>query len=348
MPPMPDLLGNTLTQWTISAAVSTTVFCLLWLVRWRLHHLPASLDAAPVVTALAGGTRLPFLLSVSLLAGAHLLDVPDAAGDVLHSLVVVVLLLQIGLWSGIALDQWLRHRRSDLLASDRQTATTLNVVGFVGRLVVWAVVLLMALDNLGVNITALVAGLGVGGIAVALAVQSVLGDLLASVAIALDKPFAVGDFLVLADHMGTVEQVGIKSTKLRSLSGEQLVVANADLLASRVRNYGRMVERRVVFGFGVLYETPPDVLEAVPGLVAEIVRRQRDTRFDRCHLMRFGASSLDYECVYYVLSPDYSQFMDVQQRIMLAVIRGLAGMRVEFAYPTQKLFIERPAGPPAD
>jgi len=259
---------------------------------------------------------------------------------VLHSMVVVVLLLQSGFWAGIALAPWLQHRRSDLLQSDRQTATTLNVVGFVGRLVVWAVVVLMALDNLGVNITALVAGLGVGGIAMALAVQSVLGDLLASVAIALDKPFAVGDFLVLQDHMGTVEQVGIKSTKLRSLSGEQLVISNADLLSSRVRNYGRMAERRVVFSFGVLYETAPEKLRAVPRLVERVICAQPVTRFDRCHLLRFGACSLDYECVYYVLDRDYNVHMDIQQAVILGIIEALAGAGVEFAYPTQKLFLQ--------
>ena len=340
---IPELFGNTLTQWTIAGTVATTVFCLLWMLRWRLRRLPDTVAATRVIRDLAQGTRLPFLLVTSLLAGAHVLELPVTAGEVLHSMVVVVLLLQAGLWGGIALEQWLHHRRADLLQTDRQTATTLNVVGFVGRVAVWAVVLLMALDNLGVNITALVAGLGVGGIAVALAVQSVLGDLLASVAIALDKPFAVGDFLVLADHMGTVEQVGIKSTKLRSLSGEQLVISNADLLSSRVRNYGRMSERRVVFSFGVLYETPPDRLAAIPALVADLVRGQPKTRFDRCHLMNFGASSLDFECVYHVLSRDYNEYMDLQQQIMLGLIRALGGIDVGFAYPTQKLYVHATA-----
>jgi len=338
-----ELFSDTLTQWTVAAAVATTVFCVLWMLRWRLRRLSVTVAATRVVTELARGTRLPFLLVTSLLAGAHVLELPETAEEVLHSMVVVVLLLQAGLWGGIALEQWLRHRRADLLQSDRQTATTLNVVGFVGRVAIWAVVLLMALDNLGVNITALVAGLGVGGIAVALAVQSVLGDLLASVAIALDKPFAVGDFLVLADHMGTVEQVGIKSTKLRSLSGEQLVISNADLLSSRVRNYGRMAERRVVFSFRVTYETPPERLAAIPELVAGIVRDQPDTRFDRCHLMQFGPSSLDFECVYYVLSRDYNEYMDVQQQIILGIIRTLGGIGVEFAYPTQKLYVHSAA-----
>ncbi len=338
-----ELFSDTLTQWTVAAAVATAAFCLLWMLRWRLRRLRVTMAAARVVAELARATRLPFLLVASLLAGAHVLELPEAAEQILRSLVVVVLLLQVGLWGGIALEQWLRHRRADLLQSDRQTATTLNVVGFVGRVAIWAVVLLMALDNLGVNITALVAGLGVGGIAVALAVQSVLGDLLASVAIALDKPFAVGDFLVLADHMGTVEQVGIKSTKLRSLSGEQLVIANADLLSSRVRNYGRMAERRVVFSFRVTYETPPERLAAIPELVAGIVRDQPNTRFDRCHLMQFGPSSLDFECVYYVLSRDYNEYMDVQQQIILGIIRTLGGIGVEFAYPTQKLYVHSAA-----
>ncbi len=174
--------------------------------------------------------------------------------------------------------------------------------------------LLLALDNLGVDVTALVAGLGVGGIAVALAVQSILGDLFASLSIVLDKPFVIGDFIIVGDLLGTVENVGIKTTRVRSLSGEQLIFSNADLLNSRIRNYGRMYERRVVFTVGVTYDTPRHKLEDF---------------------------SLDFETVYYVQDPAYNLYMDIQQAINLELYQRFADEGIEFAYPTQTLFLAK-------
>ena len=171
------------------------------------------------------------------------------------------------------------------------------MLGFVGRIVLWSVVLLMILDNLGVNITALVASLGIGGIAVALAVQNILGDIFASLSIALDRPFAIGDFIVVGDVLGTVEYIGLKTTRIRSLSGEQIVFSNADLLKSRIRNYKRMTERRVVFGFGVVYQTPHDKLERIPAMVREVIEAQPKTRFDRAHFKEYGDSALAFEAV---------------------------------------------------
>jgi len=203
---------------------------------------------------------------------------------------------------------------------------------------------LLTLENLGVNITALVAGLGVGGIAVALAVQNVLGDLFAALSIALDQPFVVGDFLIVDDFLGSVEYIGIKSTRLRSLSGEQIVISNSDLLKSRLRNYGRMSERRVLFATSITYETPLELIERVPGIIRKIVEAQPHTRFDRSHFATHAATSLDFETVYYVLSADYNRYMDIQQTINLQLHRELTELGVEFAYPTQRLLIARPPG----
>jgi small-conductance mechanosensitive channel len=204
---------------------------------------------------------------------------------------------------------------------------------------IWAMVLMLTLDNLGIDITALVAGLGIGGIAVALAVQNVLGDLFASLSITLDRPFVVGDFLIVGDFMGSVEYIGIKSTRLRSLGGEQIIISNSDLLSSRVRNYGRMLERRVVFVTSVTYETPIEKVEKIPVLIREIVEAQSNTRFDRCHFAKHAAASLDFETVYYVLTGDYNQYMDIQQAINLRLHRELMTLGIEFAYPTQKLYV---------
>ena len=201
--------------------------------------------------------------------------------------------------------------------------------------------MLLTLDNLGVNITAMVAGLGVGGVAVALAVQNILGDLFASLSITFDRPFVIGDFLIVDDFLGSVEHIGIKSTRLRSLSGEQIVMSNADLLKSRLRNYGRMSERRVLFTASVTYETPAEPLEQIPTIIREIIDAQPDTRLDRSHFATHAAASLDFETVYYVLSTDYNHYMDIQQTINLRIHREFARRGIEFAYPTQRLLLER-------
>jgi small-conductance mechanosensitive channel len=206
------------------------------------------------------------------------------------------------------------------------------------------VLLLMALANLDVEIGPLLTGLGVGGIAVALAVQNILGDLFASLSIVLDKPFVIGDFIIVGDLMGTVEYVGLKTTRVRSLSGEQLVFANSDLLNARIRNFKRMHERRVVFTVGVTYQTPRAQLAEIPTMIREIVEGQEKARFDRAHFKGYGAFSIDFETVFYVLDPDYNLYMDVQQAINLALHERFEEHGIEFAYPTQTLFVEKVEG----
>jgi small-conductance mechanosensitive channel len=210
-----------------------------------------------------------------------------------------------------------------------------------GRLATWVVVLLLGLDNLGIDVTALVAGLGVTGIAVALAVQNILGDLFASLSIVLDKPFVIGDFLAVGDMMGSVEYVGLKTTRLRSLSGEQLVFSNSDLLGSRIRNFGRMAERRALFTIGVTYQTPREKLERIPQMIREAVEAQPQTRFDRSHFARYGDSAITFETVYYVTVPEYPVYMDIQQAINLRIHEAFEREGIEFAYPTQTVFLTK-------
>jgi len=218
-------------------------------------------------------------------------------------------------------------------------SSSLGIIGFVLRVLVWLLVILLALDNFGVDITALVAGLGVGGIAVALAVQNVLGDLFASLSITLDRPFVLGDFIVVDDFAGSVEHIGVKSTRLRSLHGEQIVMANADLLGSRIRNYGRMQERRVLFTLGVTYETPREALLQIPAIIRRCIETQAETRFDRSHFAHYGASSLDFETVYFVLSADFTKHMDIRQAVYFAIHEAFEAAAIKRAYPTQKLWL---------
>jgi small-conductance mechanosensitive channel len=340
-------------DWTRAAAAITTaatVLLVLWLARGvarRRHARVARTEATEMLEIpleAAGRTTLPFMLVAAAFVGASVADAEGAAAGVLRRLALIALFWQAGLWLSTALVAWLDHRRKVTLRDDKAVAGSIGIIRFVARVAVWAMVLLLTLDNLGVDITALVAGLGIGGIAVALALQNVLGDLLASLSIALDQPFVLGDFLAVGEHLGTVEYIGIKSTRLRSLTGEQIVLSNADLLGSRLRNYGRMYERRVVFTLGVTYQTPRPRLREIPRLLREIVEGEDGVRFDRAHFAAFGPHSLDFEVVYHVLSSDYGRYMDVQQAINFRIHEAFEALGVEFAYPTQTVWLADGAG----
>jgi len=202
------------------------------------------------------------------------------------------------------------------------------------------VLIVIALDNLGFNISAMIAGLGVTGIIIGLAVQNIVGDLFSSFCIIFDKPFEVGDFIIVGDFMGVVENIGIKTTRLTSLGGEQLVFSNSDLTGSRIRNYKRMAKRRVVFSFGVEYDTETEKLESIPEAVKTIIGDLDDAAFDRAHFHKFGDSSLDFEVVYYVLSSDYNKYMDIQQAINFAIFSRFNNEGINFAFPTQTLHVK--------
>ncbi|MGH8720972.1 MAG: mechanosensitive ion channel family protein, partial [Burkholderiales bacterium] len=259
----------------------------------------------------------------------------------LESIAMVALVAQFAVWANMLVLRWLALRAEAARATDPAGATTVSLLGFIARVVVWALALLIALDQLGFNVTALVAGLGIGGIAVALAVQNVLGDLFASMAIVLDKPFQVGDFIIVGDKPGTVEKVGLKTTRVKSLWGEQLVFANAQLLNSQISNYKRMQERRIAFAVGVTYETPLEKLRAIPGWLKAAVGAQPDLRFDRAHFKEYADFALIFETVYHVLSPDYNLYMDRQQAINLAIYGKFEAEGVQFAYPTRTLYLRR-------
>jgi small-conductance mechanosensitive channel len=341
-------------DWGRAAAalgVAAAVLVVLWLARGaacRRHARLARTEATELLEIpleVVSRTTLPFLLVVAALAGFAVFGVQGRAANLLRTMATIALFWQAGLWASTAAAAWLDHRRALTLTEDKAVAGSVGVIRFVMRVAIWAVVVLLTLDNLGIDVTALIAGLGIGGIAVALALQNVLGDLLASLSITLDRPFVLGDFLIVGDHMGSVEYIGIKSTRLRSLTGEQIVMSNADLLASRLRNYGRMHERRVVFRLGVTYETPRDRLTAIAPRLREIVESQDGVRFDRAHFASYGPYSLDFEVVYHVLTPDYGRYMDAQQAINFRIHEAFEALGVQFAYPTQTLWVAGGAAP---
>lgn len=288
------------------------------------------------VAVVIGRTSRLLLLAFSLLLALRLPDLPDSWQSALSHTWFVALALQVALWVDSGVRLWSRSLVMGKSGANYNPVMT-TIISIMVLMVVWSVMLLSILANLGVDITALVASLGVGGIAVALAVQTVLSDVFASLSIGVDKPFEIGDFVVFGEVAGTIEHIGLKTTRIRSLSGEQVVCANADLLRQIVHNYKRMDTRRIVFKFGISYDTPSDKVRQVSEKVGEIIRATPKTRFDRAHFLGFDESQLTFEVVYIVLTSDYNQYMDIQQEINLQLLDALRELDVRFALPRRDL-----------
>ncbi len=342
-----QFLENTMRVWGFAVLVTAAILCLLWVVqrilirRFYQFAKKTRNDVDNLVAEVALKTRFSIMMVIALYAGSLVLTLPANVSNWLGTITFTIFLIQVALWGDALIHHWLTRYQSLHIEEDADDVTTIRAISFVVRLALFSVIVLLALDNFpGIEVTSLIASLGIGGIAVALAVQNILADLFASLSIALDKPFVIGDFIIVGDYMGTVQNIGLKTTRIRSLSGEQLILSNNDLLNSRIRNYKRMEERRVVFSLGVTYQTKADQLQKVPEIIREIIEAQEPVRFDRAHFKEFDNFSLNFEIVYYVLNADYNLFMDIQQTINLAILQRFETEKIEFAYPTQTLFIE--------
>lgn len=351
------VMGNTISAWIRFAAILVAAYLLAWLVRtvivarlkkWA-SRTTTKLD--DLVVTLVDDIRIWLMAPALVYFASRGMTLTTQAERIIYLAAIIGIVVQLIMSSRLLIDFGLttlltRNRLPDG-SPDPTLASSLGVLRVIAMLVIGSIVVLLALDNLGVEIKPLLAGLGIGGIAVALALQNLLGDLFGSVSILLDKPFVIGDFIVVGDKAGTVERIGIKTTRVRALSGEQLVFANSDLLSGRLHNYKRMQERRILFTVSVTYETPLDKLREIPDLIKNAVTSQQGTRIDRCHLKTFGAYSLDFETVYFVLSPDYGQYMNTQQAINFAIIAEFTSRKIEFAYPTQVEYHRMEAQPAA-
>ncbi len=339
-------LGNTLQNWLVALCIMVVAFAVLKIIHRvaisRLSKLAATTDTQidDLLVSMLKQTKFLILLVASAYMASYALTLKPSIMALWQKAVVLILILQGGLWASAGISFALGRTLQKRMDQDASSATTISLLGFVARLILWVIVLLLILDNLGVNITGLIAGLGIGGIAVALAVQNILGDLLASLSIVLDKPFVIGDTIVVDKLTGTIEHIGLKTTRLRSIDGEELIFSNNDLLKSRIHNYKRMQERRVVFNLGITYQTPLEKLTSVNEMVRTIIESQPQVRFDRVHFKEYGDSSLNYEVVYFVTNPDYKMYMDVQQAINLDIFRRFQEEGIEFAYPTRTVYLQ--------
>lgn len=345
-----DWYYNSLEAWLTAAITAAVLFFVFTISRRLLVARLSDLTSRSlrriddIVTAVVRATRIWVLLVLSILIGADSLTLPAAGDRYLGHLATLVLLWQTALWGGAAIAGWAKHRldRQTTDAADHASVAMIRAMSVAAHVIVWTLVVITALEYVfDVHITALVMSLGVGGIAIALAVQNILGDILAALAIVFDKPFDVGDSIGVDTISGTVEHIGLKTTRIRATSGEQIIIGNADLLKSRLRNYRRMSQRRVLFNLDVTYDTPPEVLGKLPALVEQIVSAQKPVRFDRSHVASFGDSAIRLETVYYVLDPDYKLYMDIQQAINLDVLRHFTAEQVKFAFPSRTVYVEK-------
>jgi small-conductance mechanosensitive channel len=337
--------GATATQWLIAAATLVGVYLALVLLRGmlvrRLGTLAArtTTDWDDLAVQIVERTRWYFVLLVATYAATRIVPAQGEFARVLRALAVLVVLVQAGVWGngiiGFGADHYARQRA----AADVGTRTTIQAVGYAGRFVLWALLIVTALQNFGINVTALITGLGVGGIAVALAVQNILGDLFAALSIVIDKPFVVGDSIQVDNISGTIEHLGLKTTRIRSVTGEQIVISNADLLKSRIRNFKRMEQRRATFSLDLAFDTPTDKLAAVPAMVRQVIEAQPLAQFDRSHLLSIAETGLRVESAYFVLDPDYNKYADIQQTINLELLRRLGEQRIELATPARTVLL---------
>lgn len=330
-----DWLSSELFQWALAASVAVGLTLVLDIIRRliikRFERLAArtSNNIDDIILDVARKTKFWFLFVIGAGVGLTMVTLSPKATLVVQIVFSALTALQIGLWATTLLEgivnRWLAHESRAGVSRN-----TMGAVRLLGRTVIWSVLLLVVLDNAGVNITTLVAGLGIGGIAVALATQNILGDLFSSLSIVLDKPFEVGDAIVVDEYSGSVEHIGLKTTRVRATSGEQLIFSNSNLLSSRIRNYRRMSERRIEFSIAVAYDTDADKLPKIVDLLKELISGQ-EVRFERAHFTGFGEVGMTFQAVYHMLTPDYNKFMDTQQAIHLGIVNGLEALGVELA-----------------
>jgi small-conductance mechanosensitive channel len=322
-------LSNTVALWLYAGAafgLTVLVFTVLrrLLERWATRWHEGWRGTWGVL--LLQNTHRYVRVIIGMYLAENILVLPAAVDRVFHAIVVIGIAYQVASWTVAALRQQVGR-------------APISVLLFVGQVIIWSVAALFALDNLGVNITALIAGLGVGGIAIALSVQTILGDLFSSLSIAFDKPFQIGDMLRIDDIEGRVEHVSIRSTRLRSVTGEQVVLSNADMLKSRVRNLGRMPERRVLFRLLVAYDNSPGKVEQVAALVRHVVELQPGTRFVQCPLVSLGASALEFEVVYHVANREGVNHSATVDAVNRGIFRAFSEAAIALAYPTQRVLI---------
>ncbi len=278
-----------------------------------------------------------FYLFVSFYLAVKFLSIPSVVIQILDGALIAFVVYQIIIGFQVIIDYFIE--KHFIKEKDEGTKSAIINLGKIGKAFLWVFGILLIVSNFGINVTSLIAGLGVGGLAIAIAMQNILSDLFSSFVIHFDKPFLPGDFIIVGEHMGVIEKVGIKTTRIKALQGEEIVISNNELVSSRIQNFKKMKERRVVFKFGVEYGTSTKKLKKISEIVKGIIEKEKLARFDRVHFAEFGDSSLGFEVAYYILSGDYTEFMDTHQSILLQVKESLEKEKVSMAFPTRTVHL---------
>lgn len=335
--------SNTVLEWVIALGVFIAIFIALQLIRSlivkRMHILAKKTNSKldDIVSGFFHSMKTPVFILVALFIAVRGVEVPESLQLILRVALVIVIVAQtIRLLEDILIILLKRQFQKNDPSGELPGIFRITV-----RLLLWSVGGLLILSNLGIDITSLIAGLGIGGLAISLALQSILSDLFASFSIAVDKPFVIGDFIIVGDQMGTVKNIGIKSTRLTALGGEEVVISNAELTSARVHNYKKMQRRRVVFNVGVTYDTTPDKIKKVNEIVEAAIKSAEDVEFDRSHFFSFGDSALIFEVVYYMTTNDYALYMDAQQKINLSIHEKFSAEGIDMAFPTQTVYLKK-------
>lgn len=335
-------MGNPVLNWVIAISIIVIAFIairagkVIILRKIKAWATKTSNSLDDFFVMLAEGTIFPLLYTGGVYFGISYLNLSTKVASILHVAILFICTFFVIRAITSALNYVINNAVSVKDNSGEKRKQARGIIIIV-HIVVWILGIVFLINNLGYDITSVITGLGIGGIAIALAAQTILGDLFNYFVIFFDKPFEIGDFIIVDDKMGVVEYVGVKSTRLRTLSGEQLICSNTNLTNARVHNYKRMEKRRVVFSIGVIYETDTDKIERIPGIIKQIIQSQHSIQFDRAHFSGFGDFSLNFEAVYYILSPDYNIYMDMQQEIYFSILKTFRREGIEFAYPTQTL-----------
>lgn len=331
-------LGITLFEWLISLAILVITYFGLQLAKQvalnRIERFSERTASQWNTFALTEVSRIRtyFILALAVYLASLALPLDNGPRELIRLVAEAAMLLQIAVWGTALINFMVNDRAKSRVNFDPSTATTMNAVSLITRVILWALILLIMLENIpGIQINSLIASLGITGVAVALAVQRILGDLFASLSIALDKPFVLGDFIIIDQYQGTVENIGLKSTRLRSLEGEQLIFSNSDLLNSRIHNYKRMARRRVQFPLRISLKTPTEKLSEIPRMVEDAIGSLDGLSFERAHFRQFGPAAYEFEVVYFVESPSYSTYMDKQQAVNLRLLQCFQETGIELA-----------------
>lgn len=331
--------------WFVGLLILLKLFLVIIVARLKKLAQKTKTDFDDVLIDIFVHLKPPFYLLVALFFSVKTLIMPDIVNKVIDVLFIAIVIYEViraieKIGNYLIKFYFAKQAEKDKEV-DRHSQAMASIFMTIVKVVLWVVGVTVALANMGVNVTSVVASLGIGGIAIALALQNILSDLFSSFSLYLDKPFGVGDFIVVGDSKGTVEKIGMKTTRIRSIGGEQLIVSNNELTSARVQNFGRMEKRRVVFSLGVVYGTPAEKLENIPKMIGDVINSFDGVEMDRCHWQGYGDFSLNYEIVFYVGSSDYAKYMDIRQKINLDIYKLFNEEKIEFAFPTQTVFVNK-------